>query len=224
MNPRIGFVFGRVFPTDDLLSEWIATLALSFNDLALVHERIEIDHETPHKFFYWLRLAIAHFFEAAKYLDGTAEIHDVKAYVATLPKEARAHYETCLDRYRTQQTPTQRLRNQAAFHYPRLQPGRTNRPMKNVLEELAGEVGEIDKVEGGTVRGSRLLFADDIASKFFVEATGGEDALEEVHRDIEAAITAFMRFTNAALEEWFFRGQQDRGAKFFDIGRGSPGI
>ncbi len=38
MSPRIGFAFGRVFPADDLLSEWVATLALAFNDLAFVHE------------------------------------------------------------------------------------------------------------------------------------------------------------------------------------------
>lgn len=215
MSPRIGFVFGRVFPADDLLSEWVATLALAFNDLALVHERIELDHESEHKFFYWLRLAIAHFFEAAKYLDDTSEIEDVKAFVATLPKEAQGYYEQCLDRYRTQQTPTQRLRNQAAFHYPRLQAGRANRSMKRVLEQLSGETGHIQKVEEGTVRGSRMLFADDIVSKFFVDATGGEDALEEVHRDIEAAITAFMRFTMPALDEWFVRAQDSKGAKFF---------
>lgn len=219
---RTGFVFGVVFPPDDLLAEWVATLALAFNDLALVHDRIEADHEIPHRFFYWLRLAIAHFYEAAKYLDESAEVDEVKSFVATLPTDAQERYETCLERYREQQTPTQRLRNQAAFHYARLQPTRQNRPMKKVLEGLAGETGQIDKGERGTIRESRLLFADDIMSRFFVEATGGEDVLEQVHRDIEAAITAFMRFTNAALDEWLFLAQK-RGAKFFDFGEGPLG-
>ncbi|MEP6978668.1 MAG: hypothetical protein ABI948_11510 [Thermoleophilia bacterium] len=58
-------------------------------------------------------------------------------------------------------------------------------------------------------------------SRFFVEASGGEAALDQVHPNIEAAITAFMRFTNAALDEWFHRAQQDRGAKFFDFGDGA---
>jgi hypothetical protein len=221
MSPRIGFVFGMVFPTDDLLSEWVATLALAFNDLALVQDRIVADAETPHRFFYWLRLAIAHFYEAAKYLDDTAEVDEVKAFVATLPAEAQQHYETCLERYREQQTPVERLRNQAAFHYPRLQPNRQNRPMKKVLASLADEAGQIDKGEQNRLRDSRLLFADDIMSRFFVEASGGEDALGQVHPNIEAAITAFMRFTQAALDEWFYRAQQDRGAKLFDFGEGS---
>lgn len=221
MSPRIGFAFGRVFPPDDLLSEWVATLALAFNDLALVHDRIEADAETPHRFFYWLRLAIAHFYEAAKYLDDTAEVDEVKAFVATLPADAQKHYETCLEQYKEQQTPVQRLRNQAAFHYPRLQPTRHNRPMKKVLDSLAGEAGQIDRAEQDTIRDSRLLFGDDIMSRFFVEASGGEAALGQVHPNIEAAITAFMRFTNAALDEWFHRAQQDRGSKFFDFGEGA---
>jgi hypothetical protein len=90
--------------------------------------------------------------------------------------------------------------------------------MKKLLEGLAGEAEQIEKGEHGTIRDARLLFADDIMSRFFIEASGGDEALEEVHGDIEAAISAFMRFTNAALDEWFFRSQQERGAKFFDFG------
>lgn len=220
MSPRIGFVFSMVFPPDDLLSEWVATLALAFNDLSLVHTRIEEDHATPHKFFYWLRLAIAHFYEAGKFLDETSAIPEVAEFVAGLSPEAQGYFETCLTHHRERATPTLRLRNQAAFHYPTLSPDRANRPMKKVLESLSGETGQIDRGGSDTVRGSRLLFADDVVSRFFVQASGGEDALATVHPDIEAGITAFMRFTNAALDEWFFRAQERRGAKFFDFGEG----
>jgi hypothetical protein len=96
---RTGFVFGEVFPPDDLLGEWVATLAVAFNDLALVHDRIEADHQIPHRFFYWLRLAIAHFYEAAKYLDATADVDQDKRFVATLPTEAQEQYATCLGRF-----------------------------------------------------------------------------------------------------------------------------
>jgi hypothetical protein len=215
VSPRVGFVFGLAFPADDLLSEWTATLALAFNDVSLVYERMEADKDIPHRFFYWLRLALAHFFEAAKYLDETAEVLEVKAFVGSLGNEAQEHYATCLARYREQQTPTQRLRNQAAFHYPRLQPTRQNRPMKKVLAALAGEMGVIDK--GAAVRDSRLLFADDVVGRFFIEASGGEAELETVHPDIVVAITAFMRFTNLTLDEWFSRAGQ-RGVEFFKVG------
>ena len=93
--------------------------------------------------------------------------------------------------------------------------------MKKVLASLADEAGQIDKGGQNRLRDSRLLFGDDIMSRFFVEASGGEDALGQVHPNIEAAISAFMRFTNAALDEWFYRAQQDRGAKLFDFGEGS---
>jgi hypothetical protein len=208
-----------VFPADDLLSEWTATLALAFNDLSLVHARMEEDHGTPHKFFYWLRLGIAHFYEAAKFLDDTSTIPEVTAFVSQVGPEAQGHYEACLLRYREQATPTLRLRNQAAFHYPALAPGRANRPMKKVLEGLASGTGQFDGGGTNTIRDARMLFADDVASAFFIQASGGEGTLATVHQDIEAGIAAFMKFTNAALDEWFFRAQE-RGAKFFDFGDG----
>lgn len=217
MSPRTGFLFSTVFPADDLLSEWTATLALAFNDLSVVHVRMEEDHGAPHKFFYWLRLAIAHFYEAAKYLDETSTIPEVTTFVAQLSPEAQGHFGACLSRYRERATPTLRLRNQAAFHYPALAPGRANRPMRKVLQGLAAETGQFDSGKTGQIRDARMLFADDVASSFFVQATGGEEALAAVHPDIEAGIASFMKFTNAALDEWFFRAQQ-RGAEFFDFG------
>lgn len=219
MSPRTGFVFGQVFPADDLLSEWAATLSWAFNDLSLVHVRMEEDHETPHKFFYWLRLAIAHFYEAIQFLDDASSIPAVVAFVDTLSPEAQEAYNTCLGLFKDHKVATLRLRNQAAFHYPALKPGRTNRPLKNVLEQLAGEQAQFDIGETGKIRDARMLFADDIASGFFVQASGGEEALEGVHRDISAGISAFMSFTNAALDQWFFHAQK-RGAGFFDFGEG----
>jgi hypothetical protein len=208
-----------VFPADDLLSEWTATLALAFNDLSLVHARMEEDHGTPHKYFYWLRLAIAHFYEGAKFLDETSTIPEVAAFVAQLSPEARGQFEACMSRYRERATPTFRLRNQVAFHYPRLAPGRTNRPVRKVLESLAPEIGQFDSGGTGKIRDARMLFADDVTSEFFVQASGGHEALAAVHSDIEAGIGSFMKFTNAALDAWFFQAQE-RGAKFFNFEEG----
>jgi hypothetical protein len=221
-RPKVGFQFGMVFPADDLVSEWLATLSMAFNDLALVWERMVADQDVAHRFFYWLRLAIAHFYEVAKYLDDTSEVDEVRAFIATLSPEAQEAYATCLARYREHETPAVRLRNQSAFHYPPLQPGRANRPMRKVLEDLAGKEGTIDKGATGTIGGSRLLYADDITSNFFVAASGGEDELAQVHPDISEATTSFMSFTNAALNEWFVQAEK-RGAKFFDFGGGKNG-
>jgi hypothetical protein len=217
-----GFVFGSVFPPDDLLSEWMATLSIAFNDLALVHIRLDEDYNTPHRFLYWLRLAIAHYNEAGVYLDRSSQVDEVKSFVLSLPPETQNRYADCLERYRSRKGQLERLRSEAAFHYPELRPERRKRPMKAVLDCLAGEVGRIDKGESGKVRDSRLLYADDISSRVFISASGGEEALEAVHRDIEAGITAFMRFTNAALDEWFAL-RAEAGAKFFALPAGRSG-
>jgi hypothetical protein len=217
MRHQLGFQFGMVFPADELLSEWVATLALAFNDLSLVHVRIDEDQNTPHKFFYWLRLGVAHYFEAGTYLSNTSELGEVREFVGSLEGKGQSLYEECLASFHAQQTALNRVRSQAAFHYPRLQPGRTNRPMKAVLEELLPGVGLVDKGETGRVRDSRLLFADDIASAFFVKASGGMDRLEEVHTTIQSGIESFMQFTNVALDEWFARAEAERGAKWFSI-------
>jgi hypothetical protein len=43
----LAFQMSEVFPEDDPLSEWLITLALAMNDLALVHVRLDEDPEEP---------------------------------------------------------------------------------------------------------------------------------------------------------------------------------
>jgi len=56
---------GEVLPNADPLSEWLVTLAVAMNDLTLVHVRLDEDQNNPELAFYWNRLAISHFTEAA---------------------------------------------------------------------------------------------------------------------------------------------------------------
>lgn len=214
MRPRVGFVFGMVFPEDDLLSEWVATLAMTLNDLTLVRDQLEADRDTAYRFLYWLRLAIGHFNEASMYLDETAELDEVKDFVARLSPEARAEYVACLDLYRERKGPAARLRNEVAFHYPRLNPAQAKRPMQRVLRRLAGGNGEFN--EPMNIRGSRLLFADDVTAEFFITASGGRGPLEAVHGDISAGVNALTGFAMSAINRWFYEAQQ-RGAGFFKM-------
>lgn len=44
--PRyFAFLMGDTFPHNDLLSEWLVTLAVAMNDLALVHVKLDEDQE-----------------------------------------------------------------------------------------------------------------------------------------------------------------------------------
>jgi hypothetical protein len=83
-----------VFPEDDPLSEWLITLALAMNDLALVHVRLDEDQEEPNRAFYWNRLAVSHFTEAALFLRDTADVPELRAFVESLGDEARERSPT----------------------------------------------------------------------------------------------------------------------------------
>jgi hypothetical protein len=194
----------------------MATLALGMNDLTLVHEQIEVDEARLSRYFYWLRLAVAHFYEAAKYLDDTSQIADVRSFISGLTPGARESYQQCLDCYQNQETAMSRVRNEAAFHYPELNPARGNRPMQKVLRRMEVVTGVVEKGESGKSRDSRLRFADDVVAQLFQTAVGGKDAARAVHEDIKSGTAAFMKFANAALDQWLFDAQE-RGVKFFDF-------
>lgn len=214
--PRHVFKFGEMFPADDILAEWIATLALAFNDLSLVRTQLGKDETVSWRWFYWLRLGIAHFAEAARYIRETAENDAIAEFIGSLPEDAQAHYKDVVARYEAHGTVIERIRNEAGFHYPVLKiesSQRRKRPIQIVLAGLADQPGS---VEGETFGNARLLFADDVVAGLVIRAHGNDEALgapaEEqlrllgpVHLEIEKAIASFVSFTNDALQEYFKR-------------------
>jgi hypothetical protein len=213
VGDHYAFLIGEVFPSDSMLAEWLGTISMAFNDLALIHGQIEVDSETPHKFFYWLRIAIAHFSEAADYLAQTRDIEGVAVFIASLPKDARDNAQRCIDLYARRESEIQQIRNLTAFHYAELNPDKKKRIMAGALKALRAERGVLRR---GTVRDARLLYADDIAATLFVRSTPSWGDLNAVHGDIEAGITSFMRFTNVAVTTYFERAAQD-GTKFVEV-------
>ncbi len=200
----VSFRVGDVFPADDLLAEWVATLALAFNDIALVHARMIEDQGEgeEYKFFYWTRLAISHFAEAADYLITTEHAPEVQGFVESLSDELQRHYSECVNRYRERQTEIEQIRNIAGFHYPELRVVRGRRPMQQALAALENEPG---RVKRGPVLEGRFLFADDVAAMLFVRTATAWDSVVAAHGDIEAGIDSFMRFANPAITEFFGR-------------------
>ena len=103
------------------MSEWVATLALAFNDIAYVHTQLAATYAKPaHEYFYLLRMALSHFHEAAKFLDDTKAIPEVAAYVDSLRKEARELHADCIERYNRRKNTLGPIRNLSGFHYPEL--------------------------------------------------------------------------------------------------------
>jgi hypothetical protein len=218
--PQHAFKFGEMFPADDVLAEWMATLAIAFNDLSLVRNQLGKDAFVAWRWFYWLRLGIAHFAEVATYLRETKDIPEIAEFIDSLPGDAQAHLDDCVARYEAHSSTIERIRNEAGFHYPRLkvEPGRRRkRPMQKILEALADEHG---RVEGKTFGDARLLFADDVASGLVLLAHGTDEmldapheeqmrALGPVHLEIEEGIASFVTFANDALQIYLRRKIED---------------
>lgn len=174
--PKYVFKFGEMFPADDVLAEWVSTLAIAFNDLSLVRNQLGQDDAVPWRWFYWLRLGIAHFAEAASYLRETAGIPEIAEFIGSLPEEAQAHYTDCVARYEAHTTVIERIRNEAGFHYPELKivsSQHRKRPVQKVLAALADQPGQ---VEGETFGDARLLFADDVSAGLVLRGHGSDEA------------------------------------------------
>jgi hypothetical protein len=171
------------------------------------------DAMVEHRFFYWLRLSISHYGEAASYLARTEHIAEVTQFVTSLETTVQKHYRHCIDAYRRLESTIERVRNEASFHYPTLNVSRKRRPVQKALKALANERGIVDMGPHGVIRGSRMLFADDVAALLVVRASEGWTNLHDAHPEIANGITSFMRFTNPAIDEFFYRAAQ-RGGDF----------
>jgi hypothetical protein len=218
--PRHRFKFGEVFPPDDVLAEWVVTLALAFNDLSLVRGP-RWDQESKHRWLYLFRLGIAHFREAAKYLRETTKIPAIGEFIDSLPDEVREHHRKCLECYDKHEEAIERVRHEAGFHYPELEireGHRRKRTMQLVLDALRGNCGEI---VGETIGDAELLFADDVASALVGRALSGElkpgrvedlETLAQVSIEIEEGIGAFVQFAVGVLQR-YLRLAIERGAE-----------
>jgi hypothetical protein len=216
----LAFRFGDLFPPEDPLSEWLLLLAMALNDLALVHDRLARDQESLHEWFYWMRLGVAHFFEAAKLLKRGRDRPEVVAYVATLPNEVRGHHDRAISIYDERFLELKMTRD-VLFHYARVWRRSGEDPEPVVLLALQAVTDELVTLQTGTLRTARSLFADDVAVAIFTRATGiqweavtKEDSqlhVGRVQERIAEAVEAFVRFANPALMEHFGRAMtQDK--------------
>jgi len=209
------FRFGDVFPADDPVAEWVATITLAFNDIELVHGQFDEAFDGPaYRYLYLLRVALGHFNEAAAFLEATAALPEIHAFVRTLPDDVRASYKDSLRRYAERKSFLGQVRNLSAFHYPAMSRARgRKRVMQRVLADLEDATTSMFRSASGTIGDSRQLFGDDIVSRLFTAGAKTDDELYDHHAEVREAITSFMRFANGAINEWFGRAI-DRGVVF----------
>ncbi len=210
----LGFRLGDLFPADDPLSEWLLLLSMALNDVALVNDRLEREHEILHAYLYWLRLGVAHFFEAAKLLKRGKDIPQVSSYVATLPADVRANYDRAISIYDEHHEQLKMMRD-VLFHYVRrwTRSGADPEPVIHLaLERMADDHATLGT---GTLETARSLYADDVVAAIFTRATGvawedvtkdeSQQHVGEVQLQIGEAVSAFVGFANPALMHHFGR-------------------
>ena len=222
MSPgdTLSFVVRELLPAEDPLSEWLVLLAMALNDIALVKDRLERDLDSPHEYLYWLRLGVAHFFEAAKLLKRGRELPEVTAFIATLPTDVQGRHRACISIFDERFEELKMMRD-VLFHYARTwhRGGRGEDVVRPALEQLADSR---TTMKTGKLREARLLFADDVVAAIFTRAMGvpWADVMKEeaqvrvlrLQKRIEEAVTAFVRFANPALMEYFSRAMVDGAA------------
>jgi hypothetical protein len=195
------FRLGDVFNADDPLSVWICVLAVAFNDA--VHANVKTD-KAPlawARIYEW-RVAISHFSEACLHLERGREVDEVIEFLASEP-DIKEMFDDVLVRYDNVRHLTNRIRNEAAFHYP-YRSG--HRAVARALTNLADEEGTFGGEASTKIKDSRQFYADALAARLVMNAMGGtERAYEEAATELGEAVAAFGRFANAALDAYFVR-------------------
>jgi hypothetical protein len=145
---------------------------MALNDVLLVNRwlvpRLEEEIEShDYENVYLARLAGAHLFEVAKFLEQSdRRVPEVKEFIAGLEQPAREAYEKVksVGPRATSDFAAQleRARNQF-FHYSELVPhAEDHEALKAAMKEHADTIGEI-RDEGTVIEHFRARFADDIA-------------------------------------------------------------
>jgi hypothetical protein len=197
------FRIGDVFDPDDALSVWVCTLSLAFNDA--IHANLKVEAaEHPWERLYEWRVAIGHFNEACLHLERGKEIGPVEDFIASEP-DLQTRFGNVLQHYDGLRAVTNRVRNEAAFHYP-YRSGQE--AVARALRELAGEEGAFGGTASTKIKDSRQFYADDVAVKLVLNASGGnEQSYGEVAEALGEGVAAFGRFANAALDAFFWKHQ-----------------
>lgn len=200
---RLEFTVGDVFDPEDRVSLWMCVVGMAFNDLITTHVRADEATE-DWEVLYFSRVGIGHYSEIMLFLEAQGCEPAIREFIMSLPQSLQEDYESTLTLYDANRGLAKRLRNQAIFHYP---DKRGIVAMRRALRDpIIKESRSGVTSRSGSLRESRLHYADEVMAKMVVD-TGGETfaTIERVFGELAAGVTAFMRFANAVQDEFFLR-------------------
>lgn len=210
------FQFDAALQADDPVARWVTCVSMAWNDIVFVHD-LYVEHDDGGRGVYLVRVAAGHLSEildpkgpfGAGYDDWT----DVQAFVAALPKKARGDLERLRSIQADRSTSEtlgwrlDRMRNHV-FHYPHLhnaRSGGTRLEVSRALRKKEAEDGSIT-LDGGTVKGTRLGFADEISISLALERAeidvSDVAALRAFTRELLDVQLRFIRFGEVAIDRY----------------------
>jgi hypothetical protein len=178
MGARYRFPFARALHAEDALAQWVTSLGLGLNDLALSHRRLInglTRNAPPEETGYDARLAGSHVWEVCKLLRSGRDHSGLVDFLAGLPAATRSDLDAAVSIF---DDPTRasfrgalgRARDHFS-HYP--EPGR--RELRRALAAFGRDNHDGELWLDSDLRNVRARWADDVAMQLFVRAEG-EDA------------------------------------------------
>lgn len=214
MSDHIGirFKIGDAFPADDDLARWMTICSMALNDLLYVNRLLvprlkeEVESE-DYENVYLARVAGAHLFEIAKFLDHAhRRIPAIGEFIAGLDADPKAAYGKVKAVGPNGSSAFAKQLGDArgqVFHYSELIPQAEDREdLTAAMTEHAESMGEILD-EGAPITGFRARFADDIA----VELMFGDHSLNESEyvTQVSEHIAAYLEFAGPAIAAYVQR-------------------
>jgi hypothetical protein len=214
----IRFRIGEAFPAENPLARWMTVCAMAANDLILVNRWLlpKLKEEEPSEGYetvYLGRLAAAHLFEAATFLEKSdRRFAVVRELAARLTEDAQAAYRRLLVIGEGGSGQFQRQLKHARnkfFHYQELLQAE-NEDYEHLKQAMTGHA--YDEKEQGIRRGKiedvppsltgfRSFFADDVAVEMMMPGETDKE-LPDFLGSVSEHIAAFMYFFKEVFNEY----------------------
>jgi hypothetical protein len=179
---------GRVFPARDPVSQFITSLAIAINDLAVMdrHMHEAMDEGSSESVFY-LRLVCSYLHELGLRFGQARRVKPVQGFVASLPDDAREDFAFISRLGQGELSPIR----QVAFHFPKI----GDKRLTQALEAVKAVPARIRHEQ----RGRRMEYADHVAAYMSFGPLSDADAAKLMGR-ISEAIDRLADFGRTAID------------------------
>jgi hypothetical protein len=192
---------GDCFPPDGEVGRFVVGLALYLQDvIAAATSEIAAREADPDswKSIYFNRLAWAHWYESVMSLKRCESDEGIKAFLARLPRKAKAELVEAKRIFHRHEANLLDLRNQTS-HYP--SPAKRQRQGWDAIAAImAGMLDQPTVMPQTKVKDAHYPWAAETAAGRVITAVGGEAKFEALTADMAKGVTDYNRFVMEAIQ------------------------